>query len=543
MDVAPTEDGTNKPVDRRWIWGVALFVFLWQVPGLWAARDWMLWNVDESVLAMAVVDRWLGVPSTTLAWPTGPHLLLGQLYVVGSFFGSGESLGLEGFMRHLNGLLGDFGGLLVFLRLIGIGLSVWAAAALTGAVLKRGVAGWVAGPAIVAFFGLPVVARYDAMAKGDGPGFCLAILALVCALDEERPRPVWLGVLIGTMLAFRVTLVPVAVLVAVVAMVVYRGSVRPGRTLGHGLVAAVGSFLLFCPFLWTDPTRFFKATLGQLARGDGESVGFAKASTALAQMADPLFGVLLLGVLVFGLMSKRWWAVGGGLGVAAIYVLLTARSGIYFDRYLLAAFLVFPVALITGAERLSGFGTWGVRVAAGVGVLAILWNSSNWLDETETTRIRSGLLRSGLSAAIDGADGGVVLVPPGLLTQAPVGREVSRESAGRLWRGVATGYVSSDQVAYGQDVMNPLRDAVAERERRLIAQFRLAEAFSDGTADFGFWERDDTAERYGAVPESELFAELLSGRVGSVFGPRYERVSVGVKVVGVYGPLAVYVRE
>ena len=60
----------------KWIFAVALLLVLVRLPGGVLVLEGAILNTDETEMTFSVLDRFLGLPSTSLAWPGGTLQLL-----------------------------------------------------------------------------------------------------------------------------------------------------------------------------------------------------------------------------------------------------------------------------------------------------------------------------------------------------------------------------------------------------------------------------------------------------------------------------------
>jgi hypothetical protein len=116
-------------------------------------------------------------------------------------------------------------------------------------------------------------------------------------------------------------------------------------------------FLFAAPYGWTDPIRFAKSVLGNLAR-EGEPMGCFNTVLRMANVASPYLAIL--GVLgVWSLLRTRQWVVlVGALFTIAGVAWLTARAGVVYDHYYLVGILTIAILGAFGFEWVYG------RVAA-----------------------------------------------------------------------------------------------------------------------------------------------------------------------------------
>ena len=81
---------------------LALVILASRIPGVSPPETGVLFNVDELEMTLSVLDRFLGVPSTSLAWPGASLQLLSMpLLLVHYMVGTAYPISQEGFVGYL----------------------------------------------------------------------------------------------------------------------------------------------------------------------------------------------------------------------------------------------------------------------------------------------------------------------------------------------------------------------------------------------------------------------------------------------------------
>lgn len=181
------------------------------------------------------------------------------------------------------------------------------------------------------------------MATGDAAAIGLALSAMASAVAGA---PLLAGVAAGLALACKVTSLGLA-LASLCLLAIAPDRLRSGS---QWLLGAILSFLVACPFAWTDPVRMLKATVGNFLR-PGSGAGLRQVSTLLVDVMGwswlPIAVLAALGLIpLLREPSRR------GLGLSLVVSLVRlvapiARAGAVFPRYALglAAFLCLLAAI------------------------------------------------------------------------------------------------------------------------------------------------------------------------------------------------------
>jgi hypothetical protein len=347
---------------RPWI-GFYLAVLLSRVVLIAFPPAGGLYNIDELDMTLSVLDRFLGLPSTSLAWP-GATLQLLTTPIFGARLAAG-CLGAGPEARNLACLATGLGrlylhpfGLVATVRLVSAVVSSATPVLVALAIRRLGesaAAAWITGISIAL---LGSLWQQEAMATGDALAIALALggIVTVLASAEHPARPVVSGLLVGAAVASKITvsamgLAP-ALLIALNPAVAASARIR---SLLRWLAGVALAFAFCCPFVWTDPTRLFKAIVGNVGRA-GAPVGVAGFGALLPEAGGPLFWILLPmavlgGAVLFADRRRRWigWALAITVVLMAVPVM---RAGVVFPRYALPLIVVLAIPMGTGLSAL-----------------------------------------------------------------------------------------------------------------------------------------------------------------------------------------------
>ncbi len=325
--------GTLLTETRRDILILVGLLLLSRIPGLLFGYGYA-YNSDELEMTYSVLDRWLGAPSTSLAWP-GSTLQLFSLPGVGALYAaqSFPSISPSSFVTYLSQAYRAPWSELTVLRCVGILVSSVGLASLYLPFRKVLEQRWLAWVGVAFTATVPLLWQYTHMGTGDSLSlgfFCLSIAALS---TESNSRFAWSGVWMGLAVASKITIV---LGLPFVGLLVLRQSTwrRPSWVVLFGLGLAVG-FLFGCPYLWIDPVRFLKSIVGNASRA-GTPMGLLGAMWSFfSVLTIPVMCAALLGF--WGMWrSKAWAYLIAAVGTFLILMVLFSRSGVVYSRYYLS---------------------------------------------------------------------------------------------------------------------------------------------------------------------------------------------------------------
>lgn len=248
----------------RWAIGLTVLLLAARLVAIWPALTGQITNLDEVEMAWSVMDRMLGVPSTTLAWPNsmlqflsvGPIVVAQVLPEVNHGFGAlGKGLAL-GYRSPWQAIL--------MIRII-VATAMCTASGLWLWVLLRDGSGR-RNTVLLTLLGSTVPALWMASITAKGEGLAIALLLVAFVLPHlglswgPRAEVLFLGAMAGAVLASRVTLAP-----ALLPLAVYACGTTKRSYLCWFAAAAVG-FIALCPSVWLEPLRLAKSLLGNIRR-------------------------------------------------------------------------------------------------------------------------------------------------------------------------------------------------------------------------------------------------------------------------------------
>ena len=251
-----------------------LLSLLLRLPALLFAPRGFFYNVDELAMTLRSLDRFLGVPAVSLAWP-GSTLSLLSLpafladFLLASHLPTKLTQGLSLFARYLSQAYADPRHSVLLMRWTGALVSSLCPllAYYIGVKLSKSRFMGFACALLVLF--QPTFYQQSVMATGDAVSITLALAAILCLLPPTDLRSATLaGFLFSGALAAKITVASLMVLPLL--LILLDGSLGSLWKRGLALLRFCGSlivgFMLWCPYVWTDPMRFAKAVLGNATK-------------------------------------------------------------------------------------------------------------------------------------------------------------------------------------------------------------------------------------------------------------------------------------
>ncbi len=318
-----------------------------------------LYNVDELEMSLSVLDRWLGLQATTLAWPAAPLQLIGTI-VTSPELGYALLTGrhLDKFANVLFGHYLDPKFVIVSLRVV---------SALCGAatsVLLYKLAFIVTNRRFISviigiFIGyMPILFEHSLMAVGDMMSVFFGALG-ACALFGKRKNMVLVGLAFSLAVCSKVTvgawLVPVFLggCVSIFSETDIRTfSVKIIKLLAAG----AAGLILFFPYIWIAPLSVAKAIAGNVAAHSGGGIPTIPVFSYIASGGFVL-GFLLTFCVAAGIvswLSEQWRAVGITIAIATIFMIASFWvKGFSYWRYLLGAVIPCCILLAIVIDRVN----------------------------------------------------------------------------------------------------------------------------------------------------------------------------------------------
>jgi hypothetical protein len=304
----------------------------------------LFYNIDELEMTLSCLDRFLGVPSTSLQWPGSILQMLMLPVITLDFFIHGVASGGVG------GMVGSFSAYIahayanpihsvVLLRMLVAAIASTAPvlAFLIARVLNESLRAALLCSAIVAF--APVFARQSAMAMGEGVAVAFVFAAVLVVLRYRTRGATVAGVLFAAALSARIT---TGALIALPVLLILFADIEPRwtrvRAVARFLVATALGFLFWCPYLWTEPIRFAKALLGHVRPQAAVNLTlFTKASVeGLGPSLFVLTCASVIACLTIAIRSRQKGpAIAAVLATLCVALPLLSSGNDLFPRYFL----------------------------------------------------------------------------------------------------------------------------------------------------------------------------------------------------------------
>ncbi len=333
-----------------------------RVPALLFAPRGFLYNTDEMDMTLRSLDSFLGLPAVGLTKPgTTLNLLCLPVYVadflaashVPRTFAQGMSL----FAGYLSHAYADPRHSVLIMRWV-VAL-VCSACPLLGYYLgvrlsKSHFMGFAC--ALLLSF-QPTFYQHSVMATGDAVAITLALAGILCLLPQtDLHLATAAGFLFSGALATKITVASLVVLPLL--LILLHGSQVSLRQRGLALLRFCGSlavgFMLWCPYVWTDPVRLGKTVIGAVTRP-----GSAPSLTAfLLVWSDGMgitFSVLTLlaigcGICLILFRQQTRLVIASFAALVAILTPLFLSATNAFPRYFLPTLPCVVILLAAGVR-------------------------------------------------------------------------------------------------------------------------------------------------------------------------------------------------
>ena len=375
-EVSGNRASSGKSRLRPWIFFAAMFLFsfLLRLPLLLFPPAGFYYSMDELMVAFSAVDRFLGLPPTILMLPsTFLQFLFLPVFLVDTVIRGGLPLNTSAMlselsvqlsqayldphhvvclMRWLVAILCTAGPVFAYCIVDSLGATKWAA---------------LLGAAFVLFN--PVFVRHSVMSGADSVAITLVLASTLCLIKTKSGGKVqYAGFLLATAMACRITVAGFASIPLIFFLIDDRiGDAKErAKTIVRFLLGLILGFLLWCPYVWTDPIRTAKAVYGNVNRPESYFDFLAFRNATWYGMGA---GFTLAWVLVF--IAGCWVVFRNrhALGMAAvagsvlISLPLILRSSSAMPRYFLPLLpcLVLLLGIVAGESHKTHSSWPGIR--------------------------------------------------------------------------------------------------------------------------------------------------------------------------------------
>ncbi|MBC7925099.1 MAG: hypothetical protein H7039_05525 [Bryobacteraceae bacterium] len=332
------------------------------------------YNIDELEMTLSCLDRFLGVPSTSLQWPGSIlQMLMMPVWIADLVIQNGIPRGMTAGLNSLGNYLAHAYAnpvhSVTLLRLLVAAISSAApifAFGIASSLTNSKRVAWIAAGAI-AF--VPIFFRQSAMAMGEAAGLTFALGALFLIVRFGATRAFWAGFLFAAAIASRITLASLVVLpLLLLAFDLRQVLVKRIPGILRFCVGLFVGFLFWCPWVWTDPLRFAKAVLGHLGHHASlHPPAFFNVWLDAMGVSFTILTLLSVAGAIYALKSAalRVFAIPGLIATAIVTLPLVSAKVDLFPRYFLP---LLPCIVLLAALTLAAVNNH--RLIAGLFILA-----------------------------------------------------------------------------------------------------------------------------------------------------------------------------
>lgn len=324
-------------------------IALSRLPAAIGALSGFVINNDEMIMSFTVLDRFLGVPPAFLSWPGGTLQLSALPAVAGYLLTSMHGkFTIAVFVHQLSEAYRQPWKILFIVRCVVAVVSSFGFSTLLYPLARWGVSRVVAVVCIVYFATLPEIWLHSQMAVPDALslGLGCAGIAAFEFLPPLRGGALSAGICAGLALAAKLTVLPLLPFQLASREMTKKGFAKAAALFAGATIVA---FCFAAPYVWTDPLRFAKAVLGNLAR-EGVPSGPIHSIGRILRLATPALNLMFIPGAYALIRAKRLVALAGATLTLAIVVFLTGRAGVVYDRYFLVALVPMVIVAALGVE-------------------------------------------------------------------------------------------------------------------------------------------------------------------------------------------------
>ena len=505
----------------------ALFIMLTRVPGGLLVDRWVIFNVDELEMTLSSLDRFLGVPSTSLAWPGGSLQMFAIPMILIEFLVDLRfPVTQDGFVTYLSHLYREPWHTVRLMRFLVIFVSSIGLLALYVPLLRFVQSRLVAVIAVAVMATIPTIWLHSHVATGDALAIGFACGSISILYMRERHWLVLLA-LSGTFLGLAVaSKIPIVLLSPFVLAVVLTRSPRMVQAAAIFCTFLILGFVFANPYVWTDTIRFAKSILGNASRA-GTPLGLVSSLVRMGTVASvPVALLSMLGLYELA-RRKQWLIMSGAVTSILLTLLVTSRTGVVYDRYFIPSVipLVFmtSLGLITIATLLQAapvanskaFSNW---ILTAIGLLMCGGNAFAYRAQTRLAQEGARHTRD-LLAQIKRLDcRGPIAVPKSLLYY--VAGDASSRSLDRLSERtlILSPKSTVDDFATSRGISSAVVDVLGrsftEDEQAFAARLNaIAYPHDRQGLDVIIWDLADGAKRFGLPRERDVESMFVNQEI------------------------------
>lgn len=342
------------------------------------------YNLDEADVTFSCLDRFLGLPSTTLMEPSSvlqmfsvPLFLLDFVIRRGL---AGNQLALLGsFSSYLADSYADPRHHVTLVRALVAAIACLGPALLFAICRRLEASRVISAFCALALLVQPAFFYQSLMAAGDSAGLTAMLCALTVLLYGNSDRWVALasaGLLQSMAISFKLTMASSTLIV--LAFLCFHPAVRSRRVTQDLQFAAglLAGFLLWCPYIWVEPLRFAKAVFGNINRPGSHADVYQ--FLYLLQESAGAIGVIVAAVLVIASVVVFLVSPAKDLVIALLCCLVLMAVPLFFrattahSRYFMPLVLPPLLCFVTGIRGLERYSSSRILTAVlGVVVVAM----------------------------------------------------------------------------------------------------------------------------------------------------------------------------
>jgi hypothetical protein len=313
-----------------------------------------LYNVDELSLALTTLDRWLGLPSMSLAWPAAPSQMLITLILAPQFLLTlAHDRTLGQYAIHLFALYENPSVIIVTLRSLSCVAAIVSAVSLFRILRDLSSDCGIALPLAVLWTSLSLFTQLSLTGTSDALSVMFCCLTTMWLFGQPA-RPLLAGLAAAAAISSKVTIalwMGPLIIAALFALGVATSAPQFARLAARFAGAALGGLLFFLPFVWTDPLRSLKAIMGNVVAHTGSHIPNLK----IAFLPILPGHLVLLGLLSLALVAA--WMIRDSreqrYRIIALALLMTATTlllmrGFTYWRYACGA--IVPAGILSAVS-------------------------------------------------------------------------------------------------------------------------------------------------------------------------------------------------
>lgn len=532
MEMVPNSSQATKQTGigtrRTTLFVMVAFVCisLSRLPVLIIAHPNRLMNDSELEMTFSALDRFLGVPSSTLIWPAATLQMLSVPVFLSDFLAQSHfSVSPTAFVGYLAKTYREPWHALLLLRIaVALVSSICFATFLFpfSRIFASHLVGFLS---VICFATVPSFWLYSQMAVPDLFAFGLASFAVGVILLGVTKRSLLLaGTVYGLAIASKVTVIPLFPFMLGLFLQKSKSKFLDVSLFVGGICSGFG---IGCPFLWTDPVRLVKTIIGNAVR-HGVAKGWEAAGASLLEILPFWLLTSFLLSLAWLIWRKQHWVFGGAIITVLVSLKILADAGVAFPRYL---FPIVPVACVSSVMFLSGLAELDYfykrpvllkRCVVFLLISMILGNVALFCANAQDSMKEFSALTE-ISKDLKEVKAGRVIVPFDNFFYYFAGnassdslKNLGDECSRIAYSGdVVSSFVSTKGLA--REAVETLPRVFDAQEQAFIAQTRIM-SYPRGQNGIilQIWARDEVAPRFGFLSQDKAIDLFRSGEVDAV---------------------------